>query len=93
MRKSNLRYVDDATVMTSSEEELLQIISAVKMASKPWGLLLNVKKTKGMVADNNRADYSDFMLDCEKIEEVEEFIYTGSVITNQGGCRPEIKNV
>ena len=41
VRRSNLRY---ATLLSSSKEELLQMISAVEEASQPRGLLLNVKK-------------------------------------------------
>ena len=42
IRRSNLRYADDTTLLSSSKEELLQMISAVKEASQPRGLLLNV---------------------------------------------------
>ena len=63
VRRSNLRYADDTTLLSSSKEELLQMISAVKEASQPRGLLLNVKKTQIMIIDNNRLDHTDFMID------------------------------
>ena len=44
VRRSNLRCADDTTIPSSSKEELLQMISAVKEASQPRGILLNVKK-------------------------------------------------
>ena len=46
VRRSNLRYADDTTLLSSSKEELLQMISAVKEASQPRGLLLNVKRLR-----------------------------------------------
>ena len=77
--------------MSSSQEELLQMISAVKEASQPRGLLLNVKKTQIMVIDNNRLDHTDFMIDGERISEVEEFVYLGSKITKECSCRTEVR--
>ena len=37
VRRSNLRYADDTTLLSSSKEELLQMISAVKEVSQPRG--------------------------------------------------------
>ena len=92
VRRSNLRYADDTTLLSSSKEELLQLISAVKEASQPRGLLLNVKKTQIMVIDNNRLDHTDFMIDGERrIREVEEFVYLGSKITKECNCRTEVR--
>lgn len=36
-----------------------------------------------MVIDKNRTDFSDFLLEDEKIEEVEEFTYSGSIINTK----------
>ena len=81
---------NDTTLLSSSKAELLQMISAVKEASQPRGLLLNVKKTQIMVNDNNRLDHTDFMIDGERISEVEEFVYLGSNITKECSCRTEV---
>ena len=91
VRRSNLRYADYTTLLSSSKEELLRMISAVKEASQPRGLLLNVKKTQIMVIDNNRLDHTDFMIDGERISEVEEFVYLGSKITKACNCRTEVR--
>ena len=55
------------------------------------GLLLNVKKTKILVVDSNREDTSAFKINDEEIEEVDDFIYLGSTITNKGNSAPEIR--
>ena len=86
-----MRYADDTTLLSSSKEELLQMISAVKEASQPRGLLLNVKNIQIMVIDNNRLDHTDFMIDGERISEVEEFVYLGSKITKECSCRTEVR--
>ena len=92
VRRSNLIYADDTTLLSSSKEELLQMISAVKEASQPRGLLLNVKKTQIMVIDNNRLDHTDFMIDGERIREVEEFVYLGSKITKECSCKRKLED-
>ena len=43
---NNLRYVDDATVMAESEEELKSLSMRVKQESERAGLRLNIKKKK-----------------------------------------------
>ena len=46
----NLRYADDFTLMTESEEELKSILMKVKEESEKVGLKLNIQKTKIMVS-------------------------------------------
>ena len=43
---NNLRYTDDTTVMTESEEELKSLLMKVKVESEKFGLKLNIQKTK-----------------------------------------------
>ena len=47
--------------------------------------------TQIMVIDNNRFDHTDFMIDGERISEVEEFVYLGSKITKECSCRTEVR--
>ena len=43
---NNLRYADDTTLMTESEEELKSPLMKVKEESEKVGLKLNIQKTK-----------------------------------------------
>ena len=43
---NNLRYADDTTLMTESEEELKSLLMKVKEESEKVGLKLNIQKTK-----------------------------------------------
>ena len=43
---NNIRYADDATLMTESEEELKRLLMKVKEDSVKVGLKLNIQKTK-----------------------------------------------
>ena len=47
---SNLRYADDTTLMTESEEELKSLLMKVKEESEKVGLKLNIQKTKIMAS-------------------------------------------
>ena len=82
---------DDTTLICSSKQELLDLLKQTKEASEKRGLLLNTRKTKIMVFDKNRTDFSDFLLEDEKIEEVEEFTYLGSIIDTKCSSAKEIK--
>ena len=43
---NNLRYTDDTTLVTESEEELKSLLMKVKEESEKAGLKLNIQKTK-----------------------------------------------
>ena len=47
---NNLRYADDTTLMTESEEELKSLLMKVKEESEKVGLKLNIQKMKIMVS-------------------------------------------
>ena len=42
----NLRYAEDTTLMTESEEELKSLLMKVKVESEKVGLKLNIQETK-----------------------------------------------
>ena len=46
---NNLRYADDTTLMTESEEELKSLLK-VKVESEKFGLKLNIQETKIMAS-------------------------------------------
>ena len=47
---NNLRYADDTTLMTESEEELKSLLMRVKKESEKAGLKLNIQETKNMAS-------------------------------------------
>ena len=47
---NNLRYADDTTPITESEEELKSLLMKVKEESEKVGLKLNIQKTKIMIS-------------------------------------------
>ena len=47
---NNLRYADDTTLMTESEEELKSFLMTMKEESEKVGLKLNIQKTMIMAS-------------------------------------------
>ena len=84
---NNLRYADDTTLMTESEEELKSLLMKVKDESEKVGLKLNIQKTKIMAS----GPITSWQTDGETIETVTDFIFWGSKITADGDCSHEIE--
>ena len=68
---SNLRYVDDTTLMAESEEELKGLLMKVKEESEKVDLKLNIQKTKIMAP----GPITSWEIDGETVETVSDFIF------------------
>ena len=84
---NNLRYTEDTTLMTESEEERKSLLMKVNEESEKAGLNLNIQKTKIMVSGT----ITSWQIDGEAMETVRDFIFLGSKITADGDCSHEIK--
>ena len=84
---NNLRYADDTSLMTQSEEELKSLLMKVKVESGKVGWKLNIQKTKIMASGPT----TSLEIDGETVETVSDFIFLGSKITADGDCSHEIK--
>ena len=73
---NNLRYADDTTLMTESEEELKSLLK-VKEESEKVGLKLNIWKMKIMAS----GPITSWEIDGETVETVSDFVFMGSKIT------------
>ena len=69
---NKLRYADDTTLMTESEEQLKSLLMKVKVESEKVGLKLNIQKTKIMASgpitswEIDGETVSDFILGAPK---------------------------
>ena len=84
---NNLRYADDTTLMTESEEELKSLLMKVEVESEKVGLKLNTQKTKIMAF----CSITSWQIDGEMMETMTDFISLASKITADGDCSHEIK--
>ena len=85
--RNNLRYADDTTLKTESEEELKSLLMKVKEESEKVGLKLNIQKTKIKAS----SPITSWQIDGETVETVADFILGDSKITADGDCSHEIK--
>ena len=76
---NNLRYADDTTLITESEEELKSLSMKVKEESEKVGLKLNIQKTNIMAS----GPITSWQIDGETVETVSDFIFLGL----QNHCR------
>ena len=83
----NLRYADDTTLMTESEE-LKSLLMKVKEESEKVGLKLNIQKTKIMAS----GPITSWQIDGETMKTVRDFIFGGFKITADGDSSHQIKN-
>ena len=74
---NNLRYADDTTLITESEEELKSLL--MKVEGEKLCLKLNIQKTKIVASD----PITSWQIDGETMETVRDFIFGGL----QNHCR------
>ena len=84
---NNLRYADDTTLMSESEEELKSLLMKVKEESEKVDLKLNILKAKIMAS----GPIISWQIDGKTMETVSDFIFLGSKITVDGDSSQEIK--
>ena len=84
---NNLRYADDTTLMTESEEELKSFLMKVKEENEKVGLELNIQKMKIMAS----SPITSWEMDGETVETVSGFIFLSSKISADDDCSHEIK--
>ena len=75
---NNLKYADDTTLMTESEEELKSLL--MKEESEKVSLKLNIQKTKIMAS----GPITSREMEGETVETVPDCIFLGSKITADG---------
>ena len=79
---NNLRYTDDTTLMTESEEELKSLLMKVKEVSEKAGLKMKIMASGPITL---------WWTDRETMETVTDFIILDSKITAEDECSSEIK--
>ena len=77
---NNLRYAEDNTLMTESEEELKKPLDESERGERKVGLKLNIQKMKIMAP----GPITSWAIYGETVETVSDFIFGGSQITADG---------
>jgi hypothetical protein len=87
---SNLRYADDTTLIANNHEEMAELIRRVETESNVLGLQINRPKTKIMIIDRHQQLQNNNSA-LNGIDVVDNFVYLGSLISNNGGSELEIR--
>lgn len=87
-RICNLRYADDTVLITTSMEDMRTLLQKLETESLELGLAINRSKTKLMIVDRGEklTDMGNI-----GVEVVQNYIYLGAQISNDGSCVQEIK--
>ena len=76
----NFKYADDTVLFTFSSQDLQSLVDKVNETRKPYGMDLNVVKTKAMVISKQiQAPKINIKILGRSIEQVSEMVYVGSL--------------
>ena len=87
---ADLDFADDIALLSETWTEMQKITNKVEDEAKKVGLHINTQKTK-LVKIGKIEDVRTIQAGGGQVEEVEQFCYLGSVITNDSSCDKEIK--
>ena len=81
-------------LMAETEPDLQKLLDVVNSESEIKGLTLNIKKTEVMVISKNKNNpICNITLKGNILKQVDKFKYLGTIITSDGKCIHEIKNI
>jgi hypothetical protein len=88
-----LAYADDVNLLGDNIDAIIKNTRTLIDASKEVGLEINVEKTKYMLVsrDQNASQNRGIKLGNRSFENVSQFKYLGTTVTNQNSIQEEIK--
>ena len=87
---NNLRFADDIDLIDEEQGRLQKNTQILQKEGDKAGLKINMKKTKTMVLGRKEIDKKLEVLN-QEVENVEEFVYLGSLITWDNDCSKDIR--
>ena len=89
---NNLRYADDRVSLTEGPMFLQTLLTAVHEKGKPYGMEMNIIKTKSMVISRKKpVPNISISVEGKPIHQVDRMVYLGYMATEDGKCDKEIK--
>jgi len=86
-----VKYADDLELLAKKEKALQNIIGKLIETGRCYRMEMNVEKTKVMRLSRQPFPVKK-LIDQKQLENVESFKYLGSMLTNDGRCKCEIKS-
>ena len=87
----DVRFADDQGMVASTQNGLQRLMDRVNETSKRYGMKINVKKTKTMIVSKSGGGVVNVLVDGQKVEQVHQFKYLGSIIEEEGRCLVDVK--
>ena len=85
----DLDFADDISLLSHKQQDAQVKLRRVAEKARKTGLKINIGKTEAMRINNKQAD--PLRLHQENINEVEKFVYLGSVVNKNGGTEEDIR--
>ena len=85
----DLDFADDLALLAHTQQQMQEKTNIVAATSASMGL--NIHKGKSKILKVNATSTSPIMLEGEALEEVESFVYLGSMVDKQGGTDADVK--
>jgi len=77
-----IRYADDKAVVCDTQKGLQELMDNLNRVTKEYGMKINSRKTKVMCISNKGRTKVSIYIDGQQIEQVREFQYLGSLISD-----------
>ena len=87
----DVRFADDQGMVSSTERGLQNLMNKLNDTAKKFNMKINVQKTKTMVVSRNEGRLVKIKIDDQEIEQVSNFKYLGSLISEDGRCLVDVK--
>ena len=89
---NNLRYADDTVLLVEGPMFLQPLLTAGNEKGKPYGMEMNIIKTKSMVISRKKpVPNISISVEGKPIQQVDRMVYLGYMATEDGKCDKEIK--
>ena len=89
---NNLRHADDIVLLAEGPMFLQALLTAVNEKGKPYGMEMNIIKTKSMVISRKKpVPNISISVEGKPIQQVDRMVYLGYMATEDGKCDKEIK--
>ena len=89
-RINNLRFEHDIVLIAENSEDLQTLVDKVFRASSDYGLKINIQKAEVQVI-SKRKQTINININNNKLNQVENFVYLGGNIAEDGTCGEDVK--
>jgi hypothetical protein len=86
-----VRFADDQAMLGSSIAGLQWLMNKLTEVAEEFGMSINIKKTKIMRISKSDARKFEIKVNGQCLEQVSQFKYLGSTITEDGRCQKEVR--